>query len=244
MLPPVLSPLTLAVVALLLAAWPVRAHRPLARWPGLGLTALAWLAMTPLGANVQVWAWERAVPAASPFCGRGAVTQIIALTGGFDRVPRDARDAAALTPDTLRRMFFLRDFALAHSQARVLVVGGGAQAIPESRVAARLLADLGVPAARLQTEERSASTWDNARAVATWQPPLAEPLYLVSGGLHLPRATRAFQAMGLPVCPVAADSRFVRPAGLGALWPQSSALEKTEAVWHEMLGTLRDTWRS
>jgi uncharacterized SAM-binding protein YcdF (DUF218 family) len=240
-LPPLLSPLTLAVAALALTA--LRRRIPGAgRLAGV-LAALAWLAMTPLGANLQVWAWEHAVPRAAAGCGADQVRQIVMLTGGLDRSPTGTADAAALTPDSLHRVFFVRGFGLAHPDAPILVVGGGDASVPESRIAARLLADLGVPPGRLAAEERSATTWENAQAVAAWRPRVALPLHLVTGGLHLPRAMRAFQAAGLAVCPVAADSRFVRPAGVGALWPQGTALQKTEAVWHEVLGTLRDLLR-
>lgn len=240
-LPPLLSPLTLAVAAVALAG--LRRRLPRLRKPAGVLAVLAWLAMTPLGANLQVWLWERAVPAAAPACRDAGVHQIVLLTGGLDRTPTSASDAAALTPDTLHRVFFARDFAQAHPDASLLVVGGGDAAVPESRIAARLLQDLGVARDRLHTEERSATTWQNAQAVAAWRPAVARPLYLVTGGLHLPRAARAFQAAGLAVCPLAADTRFVRPAGVGALWPQGTALQKTEAVWHEALGTLRDLMR-
>lgn len=231
-----LSPITLVVLAaglqVVAARWPRRGVRA----ASCTLGALGLLAMTPLVANLQVAWLEGAVPDAAAGC-EGAWTDIVVLSGGFDRPPRDGNDVAALTSESVKRVLAGAALQREHPQARLLVVGGD-EPLAESRVAGSLALHYGVPDAALRLEERSGNTRANARAALALLGPQAAPVHLVTGALHMRRAAQAFQAVGLKVCPHPVESQYVAPSGLGSLWPQSTALVKTEAVWHEAVGAL------
>ncbi len=209
-----------------------------------GLLGAGLLLSTPLAANLQIGWQERSLPATSPRCAGMPDRDIVLLTAGFARRPVDAQDHAALSHDSLLRLMAAVQLQRQQPTSRLLIVGGGGQAIAESTVSASLAQALGVPALRVAAETRSQSTWTNAVEAARWQPGLSQPFTLVTSAVHMRRAVTAFSAQGLAVCPHASDYRFVAPDSPGALWPQASAIAKTETLWHEWLGSLVYAWRT
>lgn len=228
-----LSPVTLLVAALLLVAagWAFRQ-----RWlwlPGATLVLLAMASMTPLLANLLVGAIEsRAVPAAGD-CDR--LQAVVFLSGGVQRVPQSGSDVAALTPDTVARVLGLAERD-GHRGLPLVISGGGPYSVAESDVIASLMQRLGVASDDVQLEPDSHTTWDSAANVRRLLPPSTTRIALASSALHLPRATLVFRAQGFSVCPWPLRSRYLAPELPWALWPQSSALRKTEAAWHELAG--------
>lgn len=239
-----LSPISLLLGAPLV--WVVVRSR-LNRWGhGLltGLFAAGLFFSTPLAANLQLGWLERPVPADSLLCSEFLNQDIVLLTAGFSRKAVDVHDHAALSQDSLRRVLAAVQLQREHPASRLLIVGGGQQDIAESTVAASLAGQLGIPASRIAVETRSRSTWENAQEASHWHPPLSQPISLVTSAIHMRRAAAAFKAHGIAVCPQVSDRRYVPSDSLGALWPQASAITKTETVWHEWLGSMVYAWRT
>lgn len=231
-----LSPLTwgLLLVAALCLGWR-RLGRNL-RIAGLACGACVLLLSTPLGANALVRLVESSLPAGST-CGIDAREwPVVVLSGGFARAPRAVDDYAALQPASWRRLHgairFWRD-SQGRGLRRLVIAGGGFDAIRESVVLARLARDWGVPAAQIQVETGSTTTWESAMALRGQVPPR---IRLVSSAMHLPRALLAFRSAGFKPCVHASDSLYVMPGSWGYFVPQLSAMAKTRTALYELAG--------
>ena len=100
------------------------------------------------------------------------------------------------------------------------VFSGGSPALfvseaPEAEFAARLLRDFGIDPERIQIEEQSRNTVENAvfsRLIA--QPKPGERWLLVTSAYHMPRSIGAFRKAGFAVEPYPVDWRTRGPADL------------------------------
>lgn len=230
------SPLGLGCLVLLLRWVAVRQNKRAIRWVCDAVLALCLLLMTPLGANGLVRLIEGADPRPAE-CTRDASRQLVLLTGGAIRRPAGQTDFAALTPESASRLFDL----LASGQlteGRSLLIAGGGQGVSEAAVVRQLAVRLGVPEARIVIEERSASTWENALRVAEMQPPVTRRVVLVTSALHMDRAAYSFARHGFDVCRFPVNSVYVPPGGIGYILPQQSALMKSDAAIHELIGSI------
>lgn len=234
-----LSPLNWLLLALAFAwpAWRLRQRMPWV-WPGcLALSVIALLTMTPLVANALLIRLEY-LDRVDPACATSPPSVVVVLAGGIDRLPRDARDFEALGIASRRRL----DSGLAYWRAapgRELVITGGPPAAgqpAESQLMSAYALAAGVPFAAMRLETQATSTWQNAQGVARLQPAIAPRIALATSAMHMARARLAFAAAGFGVCPLASDTRFTEFGLPEALLPRSSALRKSEAAIHEIVG--------
>jgi uncharacterized SAM-binding protein YcdF (DUF218 family) len=233
-----LSPLSWLLLAVLGACaarwWSSRARALCVASAVVAVVAVA--AMTPLVANLLVGWLERPVMQ-SAGCANTPPDIAVVLAGGVDAAYPEEADISALGITSRRRM----ERAVAWWDAkpgRRLVVAGGplvAGGVPPSRLMVRYSRQFGVDAGSLQAEESSTNTWENARHLAC-VPGMPRRVVLVTSAMHLPRAGFAMRHAGFEVCPVPADFRRVALGWPGALIPRSSALRKSEAALHEIVG--------
>jgi uncharacterized SAM-binding protein YcdF (DUF218 family) len=129
-----------------------------------------------------------------------------------------------------------------HPEARLVFAGGAASAGWTEADAARLLFDGFGLADRVQYEDRSQNTWENAvfaRALA--HPGPGETWVLVTSALHMPRAAAVFRAAGWPVLPAPAAFRTGRG---GPDWRSPDLayqMQLLDTAAHEWLG-LAEYW--
>lgn len=242
-----LSPLSWLLLALLVA-WLGMRWRGRGRWllrPAIAVAAVAVAAMTPWAANALV-GWLEAPRPAAAACVSSPPTVAVVLAGGVDWPPTDAADLPALAISSRRRVERAVAWWRQSPQRRSVVMSGGPQhrrgGVPTGALMADYARRLGVSGAALRVEGASHSTWDNARALATLRPPLPRRVALITSAMHMPRARYAMARAGYAVCAIATDSRRT-PFGLpGYLIPGSSALAKTEAALHELVGMAYYRW--
>lgn len=239
MLHALISPLGfgLCLIALRVLA---RRRRILARVLDAGLAACLLLA-TPFGANMLVALLESRLPVRD--CAAEPADAIVVLSAGFRHAPRDEDDYSALVPAGIDRITTGVAAWKADPTLPLAVLGGGPFRLPESEVLARFAEHLGVPATSIVTERRSQTTWENALRLRE-QLPAVRRIRLVSSPMHLPRALYAFRAAGFDACPLPSRSDYVPMKGIGWFLPQSSALAKSEAALHEMVGAIVYALRS
>ncbi len=208
------------------------------------------LLATPWCANLLVHAVESRATYST--CAAPLPATIVLLGGGTQRIPMDETDVTARTEASLRRTIVAAAVQRAHPET-VLVISGGVlfHQMEESRLMADLAERLGVPRAAMRLEGESRSTWQNAQQVAAMQPPIVRRIRLVTSDLHMPREQYAFEQAGFEVCATGAGSMYGQSNGLGYFLPSTSALEKSDAAIHELLGDfayragwLRDPSRS
>lgn len=235
-----ISPLSWLLLALLLASLASR-FRPRARWPlrtCAVVAAVAVFAMTPLMANSVLAYLERPAPLA-PECRTNPPSIVVVLGGGLDRTPGDARQYSVLNLASRRRLDGGLRYWQADPRRQIVLSGGGPSdgvAISHAELMGAYARAASVPGRSLRLEARSRNTWENAWNVAAMTTAGDRRIVLVTSALHMPRALFAFRSAGLEVCPLPVDRRFI-PFGLpGYLIPQTSALVKTEAALHELVG--------
>ena len=238
-----LSPLGagLLLALALLLTW--RRLTRAARWLGTFVVLLLLVSVTPLGANALVALIEARVPSPDA-CSAPAPGTIVVLSAGLQREPDGDDDFAALRADSVQRALAGVALWQRTPDATLVFAGGGPFATRESVVLQRFAQQLGVPAQAIRREDRSQTTWENAQQLRALEPPLASRIWLVSSALHLPRALLAFRAQGFDACAYASARVYIAPGGIGYYVPQSSALIKTEAAIHELLGEALYRWRA
>lgn len=235
----VYSPLSLAILAALLALVAARfSRRVLLTVSLLFLVFFIGLA-TPLGANLLVRAVEAPIPAErrAMLAACPDAASLVLLSGGLRRPARDPADFGALTAETLDRVLALQTHK-PPKELPLIVSGGGPFKVREAEVIAALLERLDIAPPDLRTETRSTSTRTSAFEVARLPGSAGRSIVLATSALHLPRATWTFRNAGFEVCPWPLNSRYVAVTGPAGLWPQSTALDKSERALHELLGQL------
>lgn len=235
----IFSPLAWMLVSTSLAAICARAGWRRGARIGIFLSLSSVAAMTPLVANALLALLERPPERVDPECGISPPRLIIVLAGGVDRFALDATDFAALSIASRRRMDSAIDRWRARPSSMLVAVGGSTRSggVAESALLVTYAMRLGVHAGALRAEVRSATTWENAFGVAAMFP-AERRVVLVTSAAHMARARFAFAQAGIATCPVRSDVRWTEATLPYSLLPRSSALRKSEAAIHEIVGMM------
>ncbi|RWX70830.1 YdcF family protein [Mesorhizobium sp. M4B.F.Ca.ET.089.01.1.1] len=174
----------------------------------------------------------------------GPLTGIVLLGGAVDTHVSVDRQTLAMN-EAGERLTEAVDLSRRYPDARIFLSGGSNHIIShnqttESQVARDILVMLGVPAQRIETEERSRTTCENAiESKAAIQPKPGELWLLVTSASHMPRAMACFRAVGFSVAAYPVD---YRTRGKAELWrPTGTAaagLSAADLAAHEWLGLL------
>ncbi len=225
----------LGLLSLLLRG--IRLGRSLLAIAALMLIVAGW---SPLG-GIALTVLEDRFPQPSL---SGPVSGIVMLGGGVDTHITTERGLPALN-DAGERVASVGQLALRFPEARLLLSGGAShliesEPVTESAIAADILSGLGVPRQRIELEERSRNTCENAtESVLVAKPQPGETWLLVTSASHMPRAVACFRAAGFPVVPYPVDFR-VREIGRLGLPRVSLAqgLETLDLAAHEWVGLI------
>jgi len=172
------------------------------------LVVLAVLGLSPAG-NALILPLEQRFP---PWdAAEGAPDGIVVLGGAISPNVSAARNDVALN-EAAERLTVVAELARRYPKARILFSGGNGSLIydeaTEAEFAARVLESLGVPYGRVQLEDRSRDTIENAVfSKAIVQPKPDERWLLVTSAYHMPRAVGVFRKAGFPVEPYPVDWR-------------------------------------
>jgi uncharacterized SAM-binding protein YcdF (DUF218 family) len=172
----------------------------------------------------------------------GPVAGIVMLGGGVDTHITTERGLPALN-DAGERITAVGDLARRFPEARLVLSGGAShlaasEPVTESAIAADVLVGFGVPRQRIELEERSRNTCENAtESVLVARPQPGETWLLVTSASHMPRAVACFRAAGFAIVPYPVDYR-VREIGRLGLPRVSMAhgLEALDLAAHEWVG--------
>lgn len=215
------------------------------RRPRLGRVALVLAALllmvggwSPLG-RAALMALEDRFPQpqlAEPIAG------FIMLGGAVDTHITAERGQATLN-EAGERLTTMAELGRRFPTARLLLSGGAnhvltSQSVTESAVARDLLIGLGIDPSRIEMEERSRDTCENAdQSTLLAKPKPGENWVLVTSASHMPRAMACFRAAGFSVIPFPVDYRTRGAADLRR--PVDSiadGLEALDLAAHEWIG--------
>jgi uncharacterized SAM-binding protein YcdF (DUF218 family) len=168
----------------------------------------------------------------------------IILLGGYENVPVTLYRSAIAVNESADRLLDTLLLAKMYPNAPVILTGGWATLIPQSKSAvnpiAKLMQKFGVNANRLIAEPHSKNTYQNAvftRSVV--QPKAGQKFILVTSAYHIPRAVGTFRRQGFDVLPWPTDYRTSTWHNL--YMPFNTALqglERTDLAFKEWLGLL------
>ncbi|QQR69662.1 MAG: YdcF family protein [Alphaproteobacteria bacterium] len=186
------------------------------RLAGWILAVLMVLMLAPVG-NALTWELENRMSAPDWLSGEHRVDGII-LLGGDERV-EIARLRGQASMITGARAQGFAALARHYPGARLFITGGGKRSpIPgtatESSISRQAVIGYGIDPARLEMEEDSLNTWDNAmHSYAQTKPEAGQTWILVTTAAHMPRALAAFKAAGWGdmIQPAPVDFRAVPP---------------------------------
>jgi MYXO-CTERM domain-containing protein len=173
-----------------------------------------------------------------------APTGVITLGGPIDVDLSPARHTVAMS-GAAERITDTAVMAVRYPKARIVLSGGtGRFADPgentESGLTKKLLVEFGIPADRIEVEDKSRTTAENAAlTLAMLKPKPGERWLLVTSASHMPRAVGAFRAVGFDVIPYPVDYHTMGPGyPLGFPNSLSGGLSELDLGVHEWIGLL------
>jgi uncharacterized SAM-binding protein YcdF (DUF218 family) len=206
---------------------------------GACLVLLALFGWTPLG-NMLILPLEQRFPAWNEGAGHPP-DGIVVLGGVFDTPVSQARGEIALT-DAAERVTVVAELARAYPNARIVFSGGSGrlllQEAPESDLAVRMFATLGIPASRVAVDERARDTLENAvfsKTIAAPKP--GERWLLVTSAYHMPRSIGAFRRAGFVVEAYPVDWRTRGPVDVTRPFDAlADGLKRSDTAVREWIG--------
>nr|WP_249803423.1 YdcF family protein [Bradyrhizobium zhengyangense] len=169
----------------------------------LSLLTLAICGFTPVG-SLLLRPLEDRFPPWAPTAD--APTGIVIL-GGTTKPEVSAFHGGPVSDIGIDRLITGAMLARRYPNARVIYSGGSPDIRPndlrEADYAVQILSDLGVPKKRVEVEDKSRNTAENATFSKTLASPAsADHWLLVTSAYHMPRAMGLFRKAGFPVEPV------------------------------------------
>lgn len=172
----------------------------------------------------------------------GPIDGIIMLGGAVDTHITAGRGQPTLN-EAGERVTAMGELSRRFPQARILLSGGASdlaspEPATESAIARDLLVGVGVEPQRIELEERSRNTCENAeQSLLVAKPAPGERWVLVTSASHMPRAVACFRAAKFPIVPYPVDYRTRGKANL--LRPVEAVavgLQALDLAAHEWIG--------
>ena len=189
-------------------------------WASLALVVV--LGVLPAGKALML-VLEQRFP---PWVASGAPPHGIIVLGGAIEPDRSAARGMVSLNAGAERVTEIAALARRFPDARIVFTGGSANLVfagsPESAFMLDLLESFGIPRTRVQLEERSRNTAENARFTkALVDPKPGQRWLLVTSAMHMPRAAGAFRKAGFPVeaYPVDWNTGGWSDLAKGPFWP-------------------------
>lgn len=203
-----------------------------AGWLVLGFSPVASFLLNPLEERFPIYRGEE------------PVTGVILLGGAEMPSVGLARGVAAFAAAGERAIAF-GALSRRYPNARLAFVGGSGDlfsdgSAAEARMMRIALPDLGIPEARVEFEEKSRNTAENAEfAKALLAPKPGERWLLVTSAFHMPRAMGAFRKAGFPVIAYPVDFRTIGPNRLDDTFSRTAiGLDMADVAMKEWVGLL------
>jgi uncharacterized SAM-binding protein YcdF (DUF218 family) len=237
---PFLFPVPIIVIVLgigLIRLW--RGQRKTAprgrNWLTMGFVLLVVLSTRPLPTYL-LGELEARYPDFSPEVVTIDPAAIVVLAGGISD-DESLDPLQRLSESTLVRLAEGMKLARRYPSARLVVSGGSPfTAVSGASMMAGAAIQLGFDSTRIDLEELSLDTDDQAQAIAGMLG--ARAFILVTSAYHMPRTMRLFERRGLTPIPAPANRLVKKPSTLhpGAFFPSAINLEHSRIFFRESLG--------
>lgn len=212
--------------------------RAIGRWLLGGVALCLFIVMvTPVSAWLMLPLEQRFAP---PAIRLQKVDAIIVLGGAVMPVSSAEHDAPQLNQEA-ERLTVLPQLMRQYPDVPVIFSGGsGDPREPDAReapIVARFLAELGIDMSRVQLEDSSRNTWENA---INSKPllPAGGTVLLVTSAAHMPRSVGIFRKVGIDVVPYPVSYSVTNADTWRFGLNLSDNLEKLDRAAHEYRGLL------
>lgn len=229
----ILIAIGLVGVALLLTRW----RRSGIRLMAISIVLLTLAGFLPIGATLE-HVLESRFPPWDP--ARGVPDGIIVLGGAIN--PTLSRDYGTTQfIESGERITAIAKLAREFPKARIVYSGGSGSLLghgdPEAHYVRQIVETFGVPPERVQLEDRSRNTYENAVFTkALVKPKPGERWLLVTSAWHMPRAIGCFRRVGFPVEAYPVDWHTRRHLHFGFERQFGGGLSRLDDAVHEWLG--------
>lgn len=162
----------------------------------------------------------------------------IVVLCGFTRIPERGEYELTEAADRL-----VEGVRLAHLHPKAVLVISGAyidnygSRYAESKILRKLVLDLGIEPERLRMDGVSRNTHENAIESKKLVEGIEGPIVLVTSAMHMPRAKRSFDKVGLETVPWPVDYRL-KGLGLRGLFPGVDDMSTSNDSLREYFGLL------
>ncbi|MFG1300221.1 YdcF family protein [Xanthobacter sp. V3C-3] len=170
------------------------------------------------------------------------IAGIIVLGGSEEPEIGLARGQPAFS-EAAERVIAFGALSRRYPQARLAFVGGSGRLFPdgsalEARMMRLTVPELGIAPERMEYEEMSRNTAENAQlAKALLKPKPGERWLLVTSALHMPRAVGCFRKVGFDVVAYPVDYRTIGPDALDEWFSRAAhGLGRTDSAVREWIG--------
>ncbi|MGE5539364.1 MAG: YdcF family protein [Gemmatimonas sp.] len=203
---------------------------------GAGTLALAGIAVLPFSSWAIVPLENRFPQPSLP----AHVDGIVVLGGSVNVFITDAHGLPSVR-SAPERLFEAVRLARRYPDARIIVSGGEASIVATGKNEAPIMRDVlvsqGIDAKRIEMEERSRNTYENAvESYRVAQPKPGQVWILITSGWHMPRAVGCFRTAGWTVLPYPVDYRTTGVRGKIASFELTKELERLEIAVREWIG--------
>ncbi|WP_428029884.1 YdcF family protein [Ancylobacter sp.] len=204
----------------------------------LGAVGLLLLGLGPFG-RIMLVPLEARFPT---FADDGRRVDGIIVLGGAELPGVSAARRQPSFQESAERILAMGELARRYPEARVVFAGGSGlmrkQAAQEADVVRLALPQIGLAEERVEFEDTSRNTAENARLAKELIKPLpGENWLLVTSAFHMPRAVGCFRAVGFPVTAYPVDFRTTGDPGYFHLFGSvSEGLSFFELALREWVG--------
>jgi uncharacterized SAM-binding protein YcdF (DUF218 family) len=170
------------------------------------------------------------------------VDGIVVLGGSVSTSITVSRGQPAV-PSAAERLIATGELARRYPEARIIVSGGNGYIIQtnlrEAPVMRDVLVSEGIDPKRIELEDRSRNTFENAvESYRIAQPKPGQVWILVTSAWHMPRAVGCFRTAGWTVLPYPVDYRTTGVRGKIASFQLTMELDRLEIAMREWIGLL------
>lgn len=192
------------------------------------------LVTTPLGANFIVARVESNVVDTS--CINTNVDAVVILSGGITGDPNSIDEIWRLKESTYRRTMLGLELAKRTKSNYIIVSGGYGGLHTEANIMANLIKKIGFTGNVIVDRNAKTTHASSLNVVKILKGLKISDYWLVTSAVHMPRAKATFKQTGMNLCRYSVDSQYLVSAFPGNLLPQITALDKSTAAFHEIIG--------
>jgi uncharacterized SAM-binding protein YcdF (DUF218 family) len=167
---------------------------------------------------------------------------IVVLGGGVNPVIAAARHQISVG-DASERLFTASTLARLHPEARIIVSGGEAGIAPKGFTEAAVMRDVlisqGIDESRIEIENKSRNTYENAlNSLRLAQPKRGETWLIVTSGWHMPRAVGCFREVGWQAVPYPVDYRTTGETEMLSFFIMAKEFARLDLATKEWIGLI------